>query len=148
MAKNSLANLPYILDGSNVITQSNSCLLFLGTKLGIDKPDCMIYNHQVNARSGSGARRTVAHAARWRTPHGGARRTATHGPGAHRPVVTRVLARPLPQALDQVMDLRNELMKSARASQRPSNPLVRVMGRGWPSAAPFGGHDRPATILR
>ena len=67
MAKNSLANLPYILDGSNVITQSNSCLLFLGTKLGIDKPDCMIYNHQVNARSGSGARRTVAHAARRRT---------------------------------------------------------------------------------
>jgi len=60
LAKNSLANLPYILDGSNVITQSNSCLLFLGTKLGIDKPDCMIYNHQ---------------------------------------------------ALDQVMDLRNELMK-------------------------------------
>jgi len=59
-AKNSLANLPYVVDGSNVVTQSNSCLLFLGTKLGIDKPDCMIYNHQV---------------------------------------------------LDQVMDLRNELMK-------------------------------------
>ena len=127
-----------------MITQSNSCLLFLGTKLGIDKPDCMVYNHQVNARSGSGARRTVAHAARWRTPHGDARRAR---PG-RTPVVTRVLARPLPQALDQVMDLRNELMKSARASQRPSNPLVRVMGRGWPSAAPFGGHDRPATILR
>jgi len=46
-AKNSLANLPYILDGETAITQSNSCLVYLGQKLGIDAPECMIYNHQV-----------------------------------------------------------------------------------------------------
>jgi glutathione S-transferase len=44
---NSMLNLPYIIDGGTVITQSNSCLLHLGLKLGIDKPELLIRNHQV-----------------------------------------------------------------------------------------------------
>jgi glutathione S-transferase len=46
-AKNSLINLPYIIDGDVVVTQSNSCLLYLGQKLAIDLPEHMIRNHQV-----------------------------------------------------------------------------------------------------
>merc|ERR1712087_105893 len=44
--KNSLINLPYIIDGDLVVTQSNSCLVFLGQKLGIDKPEHAVRNHQ------------------------------------------------------------------------------------------------------
>ena len=39
MAKNSMMNLPYIIDGETIVTQSNSCLLYLGKKLGIDKEE-------------------------------------------------------------------------------------------------------------
>ena len=60
MQKNSLMNLPYVVDGETVVTQSNSCLLYLGKKLGLDTEANFDRNHQ---------------------------------------------------ALDQVMDLRNELMK-------------------------------------
>ena len=42
-----MINLPYIVDGETIVTQSNSCLLFLGQKLGIDSPELMIDNHQV-----------------------------------------------------------------------------------------------------
>jgi len=45
--QNSMINLPYIVDGDAVITQSNSCLLHLGQKLGVDKPEHFIQNHQV-----------------------------------------------------------------------------------------------------
>jgi len=44
---NGMINLPYIKDGSTVVTQSNSCLLYLGKKLGIDKVSCEVHNHQV-----------------------------------------------------------------------------------------------------
>ena len=46
-AKNSMINLPYLIDGDTVVTQSNSCLLYLGQKLGIDKPEFFARNHQV-----------------------------------------------------------------------------------------------------
>merc|ERR1711865_576493 len=45
-AKNSMTNLPFIVDGDQVITQSNSCMLYLGQKLGIDTPENFIKNHQ------------------------------------------------------------------------------------------------------
>jgi len=45
--KNACINLPYILDGDQVITQSNTCLLFLGKKLGIDDEADFTYNHCV-----------------------------------------------------------------------------------------------------
>lgn len=45
--KNSLINLPYIIDGDLVVTQSNSVLLYLGQKLGIDQADHFIKNHMV-----------------------------------------------------------------------------------------------------
>jgi len=46
--KNSLINLPYLVDGETIVTQSNSCLIYLGQKLGIDlaAPQIMIHNHQ------------------------------------------------------------------------------------------------------
>lgn len=44
--RNSLANLPYIIDGDTVVTQSNSCLLYLGKRLGIDQPEHFLHNHQ------------------------------------------------------------------------------------------------------
>jgi glutathione S-transferase len=44
--KNGLMNLPYVIDGEAVITQSNSCLLYLGRKLGIDLPQHLDHNHQ------------------------------------------------------------------------------------------------------
>lgn len=47
LAKNSCINLPYIIDGDNVVTQSNTCMLYLGAKLGIDKPQHMVKNHTV-----------------------------------------------------------------------------------------------------
>jgi len=45
--KNSCINLPYIVDGDTVVTQSNTCMLYLGAKLGIDKPQFMVKNHTV-----------------------------------------------------------------------------------------------------
>merc|ERR1711998_210708 len=45
--QNGMINLPYIVDGDTVVTQSNSCLLFLGKKLGIDKECYALHNHQV-----------------------------------------------------------------------------------------------------
>lgn len=44
--KNSLINLPFIVDGEQVITQSNSCMLYLGKKLGLDAPESADRNHQ------------------------------------------------------------------------------------------------------
>lgn len=37
--KNPLVNLPYIVDGDVVVSQSNSCLQYLGAKLGLDAKD-------------------------------------------------------------------------------------------------------------
>ena len=34
--KNSCMNLPYVIDGDVVVTQSNTCAIYLATKLGID----------------------------------------------------------------------------------------------------------------
>lgn len=45
--KNSCINLPYVLDGDKVITQSNTCLLYLGKKLGIDNEADFFENHCV-----------------------------------------------------------------------------------------------------
>merc|ERR1719337_88773 len=45
--QNACINLPYIIDGENVVTQSNTCMLYLGGKLGIDKPQNMVKNHTV-----------------------------------------------------------------------------------------------------
>merc|ERR1711967_39383 len=45
--KNAMINLPYVHDGDLVVTQSNSCLLYLGKKLGIDEESLSIQNHQV-----------------------------------------------------------------------------------------------------
>merc|ERR1712194_480046 len=36
-----------IVDGETVVTQSNTCLLYLGQKLAIDKPEHFIRNHAV-----------------------------------------------------------------------------------------------------
>jgi len=47
LAKNSCINLPYIIDGDNVVTQSNTCMVYLGGKLGIDKPQHMFTNRTV-----------------------------------------------------------------------------------------------------
>ena len=47
--KNPLINLPYVVDGETVVTQSNSVLIYLGKKLGIDKDEYFIHNHQVSA---------------------------------------------------------------------------------------------------
>jgi len=43
--KNSCINLPYIIDGDTILTQSNTCLLYLGKKLGIDTEECYWHNH-------------------------------------------------------------------------------------------------------
>ncbi len=45
--RNGLINLPYIIDGDTVVTQSNSCMLYLGRKLGIDRDEFFVRNHQV-----------------------------------------------------------------------------------------------------
>lgn len=45
--KNGCINLPYIIDGDRVVTQSNTCLLYLGRRLGIDTQDNFILNHTV-----------------------------------------------------------------------------------------------------
>jgi len=45
--QNSCINLPYIIDGDLTITQSNTCLLYLGEKFCIDSPAHSIKNHTV-----------------------------------------------------------------------------------------------------
>jgi len=45
--KNGLINLPYVIDGEEVVTQSNSVLVYLGQRLGIDKAQYAVLNHQV-----------------------------------------------------------------------------------------------------
>merc|ERR1711924_88616 len=45
--RNAAINLPYIINGDEVVTQSNTCLLYLGQKLGIDTPENFIHNHMV-----------------------------------------------------------------------------------------------------
>jgi len=47
LQQNACINLPYIVDGATVVTQSNTCMLYLGGKLGIDKPQYMVKNHTV-----------------------------------------------------------------------------------------------------
>merc|ERR1711865_5369 len=69
--KNSLINLPYVIDGDEVITQSNSVLHYIGAKAGIDLPANSSRNHQ---------------------------------------------------ALDQIMDLRNDLMKIVYGQTAESYP--------------------------
>jgi glutathione S-transferase len=44
--KNALMNLPYLVDGDTIVTQSNSCLVYLGKKLGIDSEALFVLNHQ------------------------------------------------------------------------------------------------------
>lgn len=44
---NACINLPYIIDGDMIVTQSNNCLLYLGQKLGIDDPGHFVTNHTV-----------------------------------------------------------------------------------------------------
>merc|ERR1719350_1435969 len=45
--KNACINLPYIIDGDSVVTQSMTCGLYLGKKLGIDTEEDFVYNHTV-----------------------------------------------------------------------------------------------------
>jgi glutathione S-transferase len=45
--KNSCINLPYVVCGDQVVTQSNTCLLFLGRVLRIDKAKDSFHNHCV-----------------------------------------------------------------------------------------------------
>jgi len=45
--KNSCMNLPYIIDGDQVLTQSNTLLVYLGRKLGIDSEADFFQNHCV-----------------------------------------------------------------------------------------------------
>jgi hypothetical protein len=52
--KNPCINLPYVIDGDLVVTQSNSILLHLGRKLSIDKDEFFIHNHQVRVRGRAG----------------------------------------------------------------------------------------------
>lgn len=49
LKKNSCMNLPYIIDGDMVVTQSNTCVFYLGKRLGIDSDDLKISiaNHTV-----------------------------------------------------------------------------------------------------
>jgi glutathione S-transferase len=44
---NSCINIPYVKSGDEVVTQSNTCLLYLGRKLGIDTDEAFIKNHTV-----------------------------------------------------------------------------------------------------
>jgi len=45
--KNACINLPYVTCGDDVVTQSNTCLLFIGKKLGFDQTSTEIHNHTV-----------------------------------------------------------------------------------------------------
>jgi len=44
---NSCINLPYIIDGDTIVTQSNTCALYLGRSLKIDEDANFIHNHCV-----------------------------------------------------------------------------------------------------
>jgi len=44
---NTAINLPYIVHKGEVITQSNTCLLYLGQNLGVDKSESFIHNHMI-----------------------------------------------------------------------------------------------------
>eukprot|EP00962_Isochrysis_galbana_P036726 scaffold12734_cov101-Isochrysis_galbana.AAC.3 len=69
--KNPCINLPYLIDGDLVVTQSNSILLHLGKKLGIDKDEFFIHNHQVRA-PGLGRRALASISPVWRMAGGSA----------------------------------------------------------------------------
>lgn len=45
--KNSCLNLPYIINGDEVVTQSNTCALYLGKLFGIDDEENFVANHTV-----------------------------------------------------------------------------------------------------
>lgn len=45
--KNSCINLPWVQVGDTIVTQSNTCLLFLGRVLGIDRQNNFFHNHCV-----------------------------------------------------------------------------------------------------
>jgi glutathione S-transferase len=45
--KNACINLPYIIDGDMVVTQSTGCYLYAGQKLGIDDAALFVKNHMV-----------------------------------------------------------------------------------------------------
>jgi len=47
LPKNSCINLPYIIDGDNVVTQSNTCMVYLGGRLGIDRLEHTFRNRTV-----------------------------------------------------------------------------------------------------
>jgi len=47
LKKNACINLPYIVDGDEVVTQSNTCTLYLGRKLAIDHDVYFFHNHTV-----------------------------------------------------------------------------------------------------
>lgn len=47
LPKNSCMNLPYIIDGEEVVTQSNTCALYLGRVLGMDQSASATRNHTV-----------------------------------------------------------------------------------------------------
>jgi glutathione S-transferase len=44
---NSCINLPFVLSGGDVVTQSNTCAVYLGRKLGIDTEINFVKNHTV-----------------------------------------------------------------------------------------------------
>lgn len=47
LKQNSCINLPYIIDGEVTVTQSNTCCLYLGKRLGIDTEPNELHNHTV-----------------------------------------------------------------------------------------------------
>lgn len=47
LAANSCINLPFVQSGAEVVTQSNTCLVYLGRELGIDTEANFIKNHTV-----------------------------------------------------------------------------------------------------
>lgn len=137
--KNACINLPYVIDGDLVLTQSNSILLFLGKKLGINKDEFFFHNHQVRG-VGLGCGAQDAHIAccsplfrlplsrpplpRFRLSAGfqpapSPYCTCPHPPSSSLPTVDALRppapgTPPLPtgiQALDQAMDWRNDTMQ-------------------------------------
>jgi glutathione S-transferase len=47
LAKNACINLPFIVDGEEVVTQSTTCAIYLGQSLGIDTEENFFANHLV-----------------------------------------------------------------------------------------------------